>query len=347
MRIKFIDPVLPMGVPGHKEAWDGGGKGFNEHEILAATALVQRGHEVIIFGQTDHSFTEAGVGIEPFPKFLKYKADAIMFFLGHSSKGKEYPWQFGDEELLKIVYTIQGPVLAFGYTPVVSPPNDEWITSGWGYLALSRWQEQYLLKRGMPKDRLYHVSQPLHLDNMFDPQLVKRPQNPRCLYASSWDRGLEDLLVMWKRINTQVPEAELYVCYNDAPEDAKEYFRPWNIYFAGNLGFKDMKSMYHRCHFLLYPCTEDVEAHCCTVEKAQLAGCVPIVTPKGSLPELIVQNGGIVADRFEYVDVTLSVLEDVEEWGMRSEKCMTYMPTSMRDYAVRLEDAWEDVRRKD
>lgn len=349
MRIRVVDLSLPMAAPGHKEAWDGGGKGFNEHEILAATALADRGHEITIFGQTRKSFTEGKVAIEPFPKLLKYPADATLFFMGHSSKGKEYPWMFEDEFLLKLVHTIPGPVLGFGYTPVVSPPNNEWVTRGWGYLALSRWQEQYLLERGMPRDRLYYVSQPLHSNNQFDPTLESRGSIPRALYASSWDRGLERTLEVWKRVHAVVPNAELYVCYSDAAQDLKDQWARYNVTFAGNLGFRAMKEMYHRCHVLLYPCVADVEAHCGTVEKAQMAGCVPIVTPKGSLPELIVPEGGIVADYdcSDFAGHAIRLLDSSNgECRFRAETCKTYRYLTPDQYAARLEDAWESVRRK-
>ena len=336
-----------MAAPGHKEAWDGGGRGFNEHEILACAALVARGHEVVIFGQSAKSFTEAGVQIEPFPKLMKYKPDATLFFMGHSSKGKEYPWQFDDDFLLKLVHTLQGPVLGFGYTPVVAPPNDEWVTRGWGYLALSKWQEQYLLDRKMPKERIYYVGQPLHKDNEYDSRLESlRSSVPACLYASSWDRGLDDVLGMWPRIRQAVPSAELYVCYREAESVLQDRYADSGVRFAGNLGFRAMKEMYHRCRVLLYPCNADVEAHCGTVEKAQMAGCVPVVTPRGSLPELIVPDGGIVAQGDAFVKATTQLLEFPKHWRAKSNTCKTYRYLTPDQYAARLEDAWEDVRRR-
>src|SRR5690606_40625361 len=40
------------------------------------------------------------------------------------------------------------------------------------------------------------------------------PRNPsRCLYASSYDRGLEVLLGIWGDVRRAVPEAELHVFY--------------------------------------------------------------------------------------------------------------------------------------
>src|SRR3990167_10920217 len=42
-------------------------------------------------------------------------------------------------------------------------------------------------------------------------KIIRNPH--RCIYTSSYDRGLEHLLKMWPDIRREIPDAELVVCY--------------------------------------------------------------------------------------------------------------------------------------
>lgn len=341
MRVRYIDVGNPVGAP-LREVWAGGPVGYNESEIIGAAALVKCGHDVTIFGQTKTAHEVEGVKIRPLPDFDNEKFDASMFFWGHFARADWAPYQQPDKIVLDIAESLKGPVLSFGYKPM-SPEPKKFPAKHWRFLSFSRWHTQYMLSRGVLADSITFVGHPIHPDNAFDAELgAKRPLLPRCLYASSWDRGLEPLLEMWPKIRAQVPEAELYVTYAPVREDAFKHLRKDGIFFVGNLSFAKIKELFHVSHVLLFPCLDDVETFCYTVVKAQMAGCVPVVTPTGALPEAVVDGGGIVSRPDKFLEAALSLLRFPPFWQVRSRKCKSVQTQSPYDFARRLERAWEE-----
>ena len=344
MKIQVIDAANPLGVSSLREIWQDGPVGYSEPHLVMANALANRGHEVTIYGQTrEPKQVIPGVTAEPILNYVRSGADATLYFIGRSSQADWAPFRLPDIELIEIAKSLTGPVLAFGYKPLVPAPS-RWPTKQWGYLALSRWHHEFMAKEGIPANSIINMGLPIHPDNDFDPDLAaKRPFLPRVLYASSWDRGLESLLTMWPQIRERVPEAELFITYNSHKGKLVEELKQQNVFILGNLSFRKMKELYHSCHVLAYPCDDDVETFCYTVRKAQMAGCVPVVTPTGALPEAVLDSGGIVSTPDKFVKALLSLIQFRPFWESRTHKCREIDVTYPDEYAAKLEKAWVDV----
>jgi tetratricopeptide (TPR) repeat protein len=138
------------------------------------------------------------------------------------------------------------------------------------------------------------------------------------VYASSYDRGLECLLRdVMPRILTLDPEAVLHVAYgwdtflrfygNDPKrmtwkrEMDHLLSRPYIVHH-GRLGHLELAQLFGRCRVWAYP-TEFGETNCITLQKAQAAGCWPVVTKVGAIPERLLFGNGIDAqDIYDHPD---------------------------------------------
>lgn len=127
------------------------------------------------------------------------------------------------------------------------------------------------------------------------------PRNPsRCLYASSYDRGLEVLLGIWGDVRRAVPEAELHVFYGWQGFDdllGDPAVRAWKthmeqllkqpgVHHHGRVGHERILRETMAAGVLAYPCTF-AETSCITAMKAQAAGAVPVVIGYGALDETV------------------------------------------------------------
>lgn len=125
--------------------------------------------------------------------------------------------------------------------------------------------------------------------------------NKRVIYTSSYDRGLEHLLVMWPDVKKAVKDAELFVCYG---------WQLWDKFYTGNpasMGWKArmeemMKSPgithlgrvpqtllvdeYKKSGIWAYP-THFGEINCISAIKAQAYGCEPVVVNYAALKETV------------------------------------------------------------
>jgi glycosyltransferase involved in cell wall biosynthesis len=133
----------------------------------------------------------------------------------------------------------------------------------------------------------------------------------RCVYASSPDRGLIDLLQMWPAIAKVDPKAELHVAYGwntfdrliasgrqDIAEQKaaieKVLAKTPQVVMRGRLGQNDLAMLYSESVAMLYP-TSFLETSCIGVMEACAGGCVPIVSTAGALKETAREGGIIVS----------------------------------------------------
>ena len=138
--------------------------------------------------------------------------------------------------------------------------------------------------------------------------------NPRkFIYASSPDRGLDTLLFSgWKTIAGRLPEAELDVYYGftrnydklaeDDPERRRfkenilhEMDELPRVRYHGRVGHQELAAAFLQSGFWLYP-TYFNEISCITAMKAQAAGCWPVTTDLGALPETVLEGTRVSGD---------------------------------------------------
>lgn len=127
-------------------------------------------------------------------------------------------------------------------------------------------------------------------------------RNPkRIIYASSYNRGLEQLLLMWSDIKKEVPDAELHIFYgwqvydsyvkkdlikdDGFKERMLKLFKQDGVYEHGRIGHKELLKEYAKSGIFAYPTNYKGEINCIALSKAIGCGCIPITNDKYVLGE--------------------------------------------------------------
>lgn len=125
----------------------------------------------------------------------------------------------------------------------------------------------------------------------------------RCLYASSPDRGLQTLELIWPSIVENHPDAELVVTYGG--ELALD-----NVINMGTLTKEEMNDLYATSDIWLHPANGG-ELFCITGVKAQVAQAIPVYFPIMALAETV--KAGVPCDNPRDMFVKLNSLLDDEQ----------------------------------
>jgi len=153
-------------------------------------------------------------------------------------------------------------------------------------------------------DKLMYVSSNGINTEDFSPSLLTR--NPhRIIYTSSYDRGIEHLLLMWKDIRAAVPDAELHLFYGwntydkmmaagTRPKEYRQYMTKLmsqeGVFEHGRIGHKKLVKEFQKSGVWAYP-SDFEEISCISAMKAQACGCVPVCTDYAALAETV--KGGV------------------------------------------------------
>ena len=170
---------------------------------------------------------------------------------------------------------------------------------------------------------------------------VKR--NPHSMiYASSYDRGLANLLVIWPKIREEVPDAELHIYYGwnlfdsffkDNPErmawKAKmvEMMKQPGITEHGRIPQGDLVKEFQRSGIFAYP-TDFQEISCQNAMFAQKYGAIPVVTDYAALKETVLFGKKVNTDitsrrgKEEYIVQLVEALKDTKWQALEREKMM-------------------------
>ncbi len=159
-------------------------------------------------------------------------------------------------------------------------------------------------------------------------------RNHKLIYTSSYDRGLEHILLMWPKIKKMYPDATLDCFYgwntfdslcSNNPERLQwkqkmlELFKQKGVTEHGRVGKKELAKWYDTCGILAYP-SHFYEIFCISAVDAQAHGCVPVTTDIGALVE-VVKGGVIIAGNIndayvhdQYLEQLLSLMDDRKRW---------------------------------
>lgn len=126
---------------------------------------------------------------------------------------------------------------------------------------------------------------------------VKRKHS--CIYTSNYARGLEILLDIWEDVKKHVPDATLDICYGRntwgsiAPSSLAsivkkiESLKDLDVREHERLSHDQVAELLLSTSIFSYPCIAFDEVYCISLVKAQAAGCIPVVSPKGALGEML------------------------------------------------------------
>ena len=136
----------------------------------------------------------------------------------------------------------------------------------------------------------------------YDSELVYRDKKIRnqCLYSSSPDRGVSNLIYYWPQVVEQVPDATLIVTYDgklDTP----------NTMCLGKVDAATMAELYRTSEFWLHPCNGG-ELFCMAAINAQAAGALPVYFPTMALSETV--RHGVATNPKNFVKDLVTLMGD-------------------------------------
>lgn len=266
------------------------------------------------------------------------------------------------------------------YPGLLTPERAEKIDS---IVVLSEWQRKRFARLyPFAEDRLHLIRNGI---SYFEQGTTERryvrahhgfvKRSPRCIYASSADRGLDVMLDVWPAIRREVPKAELHVYYGfDVLEKVAVHLhqpellvyrnsilraveelggKDGGIHLHGRVGQVELAEAMQRARVLAYP-TAFLETSCITAMEARAAG-LPIITSRlGALKETVGKHGVLIpwardedrphnkSDRYKdaFVAEVVGALADKARWTELHEKAMD--STGENDWEHRV-DQWAEL----
>ena len=256
------------------------GMGGSEEAVVELARLLAKQYEVTVFNRCgDDEGTYDGVKYENFEYFegdfdyiiLWRNADYLLKEL-KDTKGKKILWLHDcnpEHSILPFIHMVDKIVVSSTYHRGLYPN----ITS-----------DKFLVTPNGIKTEY------------FDQKVERNPY--KVIYASSYDRGLKELLECWGEVKLAVSEAELHVYYgwdtiNKMIESGdtkytefKEYMdnlmSQEGVFHHGRIGHKELAKEYLSSGVWAYPCWFP-EVLCLAATKAQIAGTIPVVCPTSAL----------------------------------------------------------------
>lgn len=270
--------------------------------IELAQALSKRGHGVTVFWDSKHKVDYKGV---------HYRTKASYDGKSEIAIGWNHPDAFPEELMaLKTIYWTNGPEIwpHMGREERYAYEDIDQIVS------FCKWHtEELQCNIGHVADKIIPIGPGL------DPKEFPSQESPKkrrqFLYASSWDRGLTQLLRFWPRIYREFPDAKLLVTYGQdfsSKVVGRKLEPPPNIdqpgvHVLGQISRKEMGKVYAESDYLLYPCTGG-ERFCQTTWKAQYCRTYPVFYPTMALAETV--KVGFAVNSTSFVDTVISLCQD-------------------------------------
>lgn len=152
-------------------------------------------------------------------------------------------------------------------------------------------------------DNLHYHGETKIVPHGYDKDLIypEKKISKQCVYASSPDRGLDELLRLWPEVVRRDPEAFLIVTYA-----AIDITVP-NVLFLGQVDDATMSTIYNTSDFWLHTCNGG-ELFCMAAIKAQVALAIPVYYPVMALTETV--RRGIRTTSGDFVNDLVSVMNN-------------------------------------
>lgn len=199
----------------------------------------------------------------------------------------------------------------------------------------------------------------------------KLENNPKwCIYTSSYDRGLENLLNIWGDVKKEVPEAELHCFYGwklfahfyrGNPErmawmrKIQDLMEQPGITHHDRISQPELEKWIKKCGIWAYP-SHFYEINCISAIKAQLWGAVPVTTNFAALKETVQYGKKVEGEIYENFALAPKTLEDYkqalitalkdENWQKQEREKM--MPWVRDKYSwAKIAKSWGEVFKAD
>ncbi len=178
-----------------------------------------------------------------------------------------------------------------------------------------------LLQKNCPQDKVFISTNGINADDFMGLEDVPREKN-RCIYASSYNRGLEVVLNNWSDVRKAVPDATLNIYYGwdiydtfvkqgflkDAGFKAKieKLMDQPGVFHHGRIGHKELLKEYSKSEILAYPCNYAGEINCIALTKAIACGCFVVTNDHEIMAE---RNPYVAVKDEEFKDALINALK--------------------------------------
>lgn len=198
-----------------------------------------------------------------------------------------------------------------------------------GIFAISDYQRARFAEAGLDREKIRLIRYGIPDDLMGVPLT---PRDPVCVYCSMPYRGLAYLCGYWPLIRETVPKAVLRVFSSSSivggedTADEKDIFGRLaqldGVELRGVLPQRELHQELQQARVMVYPNTF-AETFSVAVLEACAAGCVPVTTHLGALPErgciTVLAAPGTVEYRRMFVGAATSLLTNDDMWHMYAE----------------------------
>lgn len=180
-----------------------------------------------------------------------------------------------------------------------------------------------LLPSNIPKEKIFISTNGLVPDDFKGLESIKREPH-RIIYASSYNRGLEEMLTMWPEIKKEVSDAEIHIYYGwdiydklrsqgvdlrdgDFRQRMEGLFKQNGVFEHGRIGHGELLKEYSKASVFAYCCTYEGEINCIALSKALACGCVCVTNNRYVLEE---RNLHFAVKDEEFKDTLIKVLKE-------------------------------------
>lgn len=260
--------------------------GSEEAVIYLSRELRKLGWKVTVYADPqDDAGTYVGVVYKPYFEFNP--RDEFNILIGWRNVGM-FDQNWKAKKTFLWLHDIQNPA---EYTK-------ERIDRITKIFALSKWHRDNM--PNVADEKFMITGNGINLAHFKELDKKKIKRNPyRCIYTSSYDRGLEHLLTIWPDVIKEVPKAELHIFYGwnlfesfyrNNPErmmwKAKidKLMEQKGVHHHGRVGQKQVLEETYKSAIWAYP-THFGEISCITAMKCQAAGAIPVVCDYAALKE--------------------------------------------------------------
>jgi glycosyltransferase involved in cell wall biosynthesis len=197
------------------------------------------------------------------------------------------------------------------------------------------------LKKSVPDGKVCVIPNGID-DEVFQASSGPFRMTNRFIYASSYDRGLEDIVKnVWPKIRVKWPTAELHCFYGMELLDEEDRTRLQcmfdednGVFDHGRVTIDELIIEKQKAAFHLYPTDTDAEIDCISIRESALLGCIPIIKNKGVFKE----RKGIPFDdsifdnkkmRRVRQDIQKSAMESEPTWDDVARTWLRFMPSGV------------------
>jgi hypothetical protein len=255
-----------------------GGLGGSETAIIKLTSYwIKKGYTITVYGNVEEG-TYDSVKYLSADKFSEYdKYDILILWRGYG---------------LQCIQQVKARVLLVDLHDNTDKsffqPN--FITKMTKVMFKSKFHR--LLFPMVPDDKAMVIPNAVETELIDAVDNIKR-EHTRCIYTSSYDRGLEEMLKWgWPEIKREIPQAEFHIFYGMGLNDPAFISRMLpllsqpGVIDHGKVKHDELAVEYKKSMFNYYTTASHVlEVDCISVKEALYAGCIPVLSNLAAFPE--------------------------------------------------------------